>query len=458
MMTTQPSTQRSFLLSRNLIGWFLYDVGASAFATSVITVFFGPHITRMARAAADSEGFVHPLGIQTHAGAFYPIIITLSVILQVCLLPVLGALADYSRTKKQWLSAAALAGAASVAAVYIAGESDYLMAGTLFVAANVAFGAADVFYNSFLPAICTPEQRNTVSSTGWGLAYLGGGILLVVQYVFLSQSAEMGFSADEASRLCLLVSAVWWAGFATAAVLLMRVDGHHPKPKRQSSVLAAIPQLVATLRHLRKSPHTLLFLIAFLVYSDGIQTVTSISTQFGQEEIGLTVDQLAEVILIVQFVGFMGAFVFNVIVKKLGSKYTIMLALVIYSVIMVYVYGVLSTVTEFYIMAACIALVLVGSQAMSRSAFSRMIPRGREAEYFGIYEISERGTSWLGPLMFGLALQFTDSYRIAVLALAVFFVVGLALLTRVNFSRAMAEAQMEDLADSVTSPGILTAP
>lgn len=438
------SRERLFRHTRSQVGWFLYDVGASSFSTSVITVFFGPYITRVAKTAADSQGFVHPFGVQISAGAFYPFIISISVILQVILLPFLGAIADHARKRRLFLALAAFSGAGCVASMYFTGDQAYMTGGILFILANLAFGAADVFYNAFLPEICSPSERNTISSTGWGLGYLGGGALLIGQYGLLNFASSWGLTEKEASGVCLLSSGAWWGFFAGVALLLLPAGNHSTLLPNTRVLDARFTPLIGTLRRLRASPHTLLFLLAFLIYSDGIQTVTSISTQFGQEEIGLTVEQLAEVILIVQFVGFVGAFVFNAIAKRRGNKFTIMLTLFIYVLITLYAYGPLSTAREFSIMAACIALVLVGSQALSRSTFSRMIPHGREAEYFGIYEISERGTSWLGPLFFGLALQFSGSYRIAVLALALFFLVGLVLLARVNFTKAIAEARTEE--------------
>ena len=170
------------------------------------------------------------------------------------------------------------------------------------------------------------------------------------------------------------------------------------------------------------------------------QTVIALSSQFGQEELGLSVSTLTTAILMVQFVAFFGALLFNAFAKRVGAKAAVAISLVLWTGTLVYAYAGLRDATGFYAMAACVAVVLGGSQALSRSLFSRMIPVGQEAEYFSLYEVSERGTSWLGPLFFGLALQFTGSYRVAILSLAVFFIAGFALLLRVDVARAEAEA------------------
>lgn len=442
-------------LGREVVGWCVYDFGAAAFTTSVTTVFFGPFITDVAAAAADGTGLVHPFGIPVHSGALYPYLISISVFLQICLLPLLGALADYTSMKKALLTLSLLGGSGSVLAMLFVGGQDYLLGSGLFIAANLCFGASDVLYNAFLPEICAPEERNRVSSTGWGLGYLGGGILLVLQYLFVANAGVFGLEEFDAARLALASCGVWWLAFGGYGLLRLRTRRTaRVRTAGGSLLLAGFRELGSTLRALRRYPHTLLFLVAFLLYSDGIQTVTSISTQFGQEEVGLDMEDLAQIILIVQFVGMLGAWLFERLARWIGTKRSILLSLVVYILITMYAYGPLETKTDFTIMAAVTAMVLVGSQALSRAAFSRMIPAGREAEYFGIYEISERGTSWLSPLFFGLALQYTGSYRVAVLSLAAYFVVGFVLLLLVKFRKAEEEARGEvTTTPATTQPG-----
>jgi UMF1 family MFS transporter len=432
-------------LNREVLGWCSYDFAAATFPTSVVTVFFGPFITSVATASTDASGMLRLLGISIHPGAYYPYLISISVFLQICLLPLIGALADYTRMKKPLLLLSLLVGSGSVMAMLTVGNEGYLLGGLLFLLSNISFGVSDVLYNAFLPEVCPSDQRNKVSSLGWGLGYLGGGILLVLQYMFFGNAASLGMTEMDATRIALASCGLWWLLFGSLALAQLKTrQAQRTRSGNGLLIMAGFRELKSTLRALRRYPQTLLFLVAFLLYSDGIQTVTSISTQFGQEEIGLSIQDLAEVILIVQFVGVLGAWLFNRLSKRFGTKRTILFSLSVYILISLYAYGLLQTKFDFYLMAGATALVLVGSQALSRAAFSRMIPAGREAEYFGIYEISERGTSWLGPLFFGLALQFTGSYRIAILAIALYFIAGFILLLRVKFSRAEAEAKQAD--------------
>lgn len=433
------------LFRRNLAGWYLYDCGQSAFSTSVITVFFGPFITSLARSAANGTDRFDLLGVPLHPGAYYPYLISASVVLQILLLPVMGVLADHIGRKKEMLGAAAVAGGVAVCGFLFAeGATGLLLAGGLFVLANLAFGIADVLYGALLGDISMPEERDAVSSTGWGVGYFVSGLLLLGQYLFLGSGAAASIGEEDAVRLCLLTSGLWWILCTILFLRIVRVSRRRADAgRRLPPITAGFRQLAATLKSARRHPQTLLFLLAYLVYSDGIQTVTSVATQFGQEEVGLGMEELAQVILIVQFVGVLGAFLFLRIARMLGTKRSIMLTLVIYAAITVYTYAWVSTPGEFYVMASLVALVLVGSQALSRSLYSRIIPEGHEAAYFSLFEVSERGTSWSGPLVFGMALQYTQSYRLAVLALAWYFIIGLAILGRVNVDRAVESVEGE---------------
>jgi MFS transporter, UMF1 family len=426
---------------REQIGWCFYDWANGAFATIVVTVFLGPYLTTIAKSVADAGGFVYPLGIQVSAGSFFPYMITLSVLLQLIFLPFLGAVADYSDLKREMLGLFSFVGAGATIGLYAVRGENYLLGGALFLVANLTYGAAIVVFNAFLPAIAPPDQRNGISSLGWAMGYLGGGLLLLANLVLVSRASALGLSTGEAVRIALASAGIWWAVFTLIPLATLR-HGRSTKrlAARENPIGAGTRQLVHTLGKLRDYPQTLLFLIAYLIYADGIHTVTTLASQFGQEELKLSISTLTTVILMVQFIAFFGSLGFNVVARALGSKQAIVLSLVIWSGTLIYAYGFLQTEAQFFALAAVIAVVLGGSQALSRSVFSQMIPRHREAEYFSLYELSDRGTSWLGPLLFGLALQFTSSYRVAILSLIVFFVVGLALLSRVDIRLAAAEA------------------
>ncbi|MBA3533011.1 MAG: MFS transporter [Ardenticatenales bacterium] len=430
---------------REKLGWYFYDWANSAFSTTVVTVFLGPYLTSIATAAA-TKGFVYPLGIPVAAGSFFPYVVSLSVGLQVIFLPILGAIADYSNIKKQLMMLFAYIGAFATMCMYFLQGENYLLGGGLFLLANLSFGAAIVFYNAFLPEISTADERDTVSSRGFAMGYIGGGILLALNLVLVSGAEGFGLTTGQAVRISLLSAGVWWALFTLVPISLLKSrEPAKALPPGEKFLTVGFKQLRHTFSQLPKYPQTLLFLIGYLLYNDGIQTVIALSAQFGQEEIGLSITTLTQVILMVQFIAFFGANLFAYIARWIGTKRAIMLSLLVWIGILIYAYGFLQKgdTTGFFIMGAFIAVVLGGSQALSRSVFSLMIPEGQEAEYFSLYEVSERGTSWLGPLLFGLALQRTSDYRISILALVVFFIAGLAILTQVDIRRAALEAGNE---------------
>ena len=430
---------------REQIGWYFYDWANSAFSTTVVTVFLGPYLTTVAGAAADADGFIFPFGLRINAGSFFPYTVSLSVMLQVLILPILGAIADFSHLKKQMLGFFAYLGAFCTMGLYFLQGTNYALGGALFVAANLCFGASIVFYNAFLPEIARPEDRDAVSSGGWALGYLGGGVLLFLNLAMFYQAGALGLTAEQAVRISLVSAGVWWGVFTILPMKALRSrEPRRRLPSGETYLTAGFHQLRQTLRRIRGKPQTMLFLAAYLIYNDGIQTVITLTSQFGQEELNMTMGALTGAILMVQFVAAFGALLFARLAGRFGALQAIILSLLIWSAGLIYAYGFMRTPFEFFILAAVIALVLGGSQALSRSVFSRMIPKGREAEYFSLYEVSERGTSWLGPLLFGLSLQFTHSYRIALLSLIFFFIIGMILLIRLDLGEAVREAGRED--------------
>lgn len=442
MQAPQSATQAG--RRREQRGWYVYDWANSSFITTVVALFFGPYLTVLAKEAAAAEGFVRPLGFRVPAQSVWPYLVSLSVLTQVLALPLLGAIADYGRRKREMLGWLAYAGAAATMAMYLLDGSRYALGCLLFLAANLCFGASIVIYNAFLPEIAGPEERDAVSSKGWGIGYLGGGLLLALNLWLYTQAGALGLTEAHAVRISLCSAGVWWAAFTLIPLATLRNRGARKTLAAGESLLAAgMRQLVHTLREVRRYPQTLLFLLAYLIYNDGIQTVIHMATHFGQEELGLPMSALTTAILIAQFVAFFGALGFNCLAGWVGNKRAVMAALVIWSATLVYIYAGVRGAMQFYLLAAIVGTVMGGSQALSRSIYSFMIPKGQEAEYFSIYEISDKGTSWLGPLFLGLALQLTGSYRLAVLTLIVFFVAGLALLGKVDVRRGALEAGNE---------------
>ncbi|MGE0703168.1 MAG: MFS transporter [Vicinamibacterales bacterium] len=427
---------------REIFAWTMYDWASSAFTTTVVTVLAGPYLTALAQDDVGANGVVLSLGGlgSVTATSFFPFCVSLSVFLQVVLLPLIGAAANDGHRKKPMLAALCYVGAiATCCLVFVSGDR-YLLGGALFVVANLCFGASIVVYNAFLNDIATDEQRDRVSSRGFALGYLGGGLLLAVNLALVTGAGAVGITRGQAVRLSLLSAGLWWGGFALATFRGL-------KTRVSTASASVVGELTSTFRDLRRLPLTLRYLLAYMSYNDGIQTVISISSVFLAQELfvsrGLPADEgfLIGLILMVQFVAFGGAMAFERIAAFAGARRAILLSLVIWTGVIVYAYGFLQTTTQAWFMGAAIALVLGGSQALSRSLFSRMIPHGREASFFGLYEISERGTSWLGPLIFGIVVGTTGSYRTAILALIVLFILGLVLLLLTDTERATRDAQ-----------------
>ena len=438
-----PRTRK---LTPQQTAWIAYEIGNQAFTTSVVSVFFGPYLTELANATAVG-GFVHPFGIPVRAGAVFAFAVSISVALQALLLPVLGAISDRSRAALRFLGIFASAGTVATAALSLIPDGGYLGAAALFIAANVCFGAAAVFYNGLLNAVAADSDRARVSSAGYGVGYAGGGIILALHIVAMASAEPLGVSENFAVRFCLLTSGLWWAGFTLRCLRGLRGISVPPGSQQKSGVSDAFRSIFRTARSLRRRPHTALFMAAYLLYSDGIQTVTAVASQFGYDELRLPVSFLSMTMLLIQFTAFGGSLLFGRIAAVFGEKRAVLLTLFVWNLVVVFAFGFLHDAAGFLAAGVVMATVLGGSQALSRSLFSRMIPPGRESEYFGFYAVSERGTSWLGPLLFGFALQFTGSYRLAILSLLVLFGAGMALFAAVKPDAAFREAENVENSD-----------
>lgn len=436
---------------RERTGWYFYDWANSAFQTTVITVFLGPFLTTVTELAAGCElgadschGYVHPLGVRVAAGSYYPYLVSLSVLLTVFVLPVVGAIADRSAHKKRLLGAAAFTGAgATIAFAFVTGER-YLLGGALFLIANISFAAAVVVYNSFLPQLGGPDDRDAISSRGWAIGYLGGGLLLALNLVAVSMLSEEGNPQRtlDLARWSIVSAGVWWAVFTLLPLRWLREHPPAAAVHGGGNVLTdGFKQLGRTLREVKAYPLTLFFLLAFLVYNDGIQTVITLASQYGTEELRLEQGTLIVTILVVQFLAFGGALALGALARRIGAWKTVLLSLVLWTAVIVAAFRLPAEAPlPFMLLGGCIGLVLGGSQALSRSLFSQLIPAGKEGEYYGFYEISDKGTSWLGPLAFGLVFQLTASYRVGLVSLLIFFVLGFALLAAVPIRRAIVAA------------------
>ncbi|MFJ3924475.1 MFS transporter [Streptomyces sp. NPDC090022] len=425
---------------REQTGWYFYDFACSVYSTSVLTVFLGPYLTAVAKAAADAEGFVHPLGVPVRAGSFFAYTVSASVITAVLLMPLVGALADRTGRKKPLLAAAAYTGAAATAGMFFLGGDRYLLGGLLLIVANASLAVSMVLYNAYLPQIAEPDERDTVSSRGWAFGYTSGAFVLVLNLVLYQGHESFGLSEGTAVRICLASAGLWWGAFAIIPLRRLR-DRAVVREPGAAAVGTGWKQLVATLKDMRRHPLTLSFLLAYLIYNDGVQTVISQASVYGSEELELEQSTLIVAVLLVQVLAVAGALGMGRLARVYGAKRTILGSLAAWTLTLAAGYFLPArTPVWFFALAAMIGLVLGGSQALSRSLFSHLVPAGKEAEYFSAYEISDRGVSWVGPLVFGLTYQLTGSYRDAIISLVVFFALGFVLLARVPVRRAIEAA------------------
>jgi UMF1 family MFS transporter len=432
---------------REIFGWAMYDWANSAFSTTVVVVFFGPYLTSIAQSAS-RDGFIYLFGIPIKYNSLFSYCGSVSVGLQVLFLPVLGALADYSRARKRMLMLFAALGSAATVAMFFVKPGLHWFGGALFIMANLSFGASMVFYNAYLPDIASPDRRDGISSRGFAFGYAGGGLLLVLNLLLFEFRERLGLDSGLAVRICLASAGFWWIGFSLLTFKRLRSRrAARALPPGQSYFTVGFKQLANTLSQVSKFPQTIRYLLAYLIYNDGIQTVILMTTVFASDELKMVESELILIILMVQGVALAGSLAFGRLAEKMSTKRAIIVSLIIWSGITLYAFFVRSHL-EFWFLAASGALVLGGSQALSRSLFSQMIPRGREAEFFSFYEVSDRFTSWLGPLLFGLANQFLGGLRYGILSLLALFLVGLLLLTSVNVARAIREAQTADLREA----------
>ncbi|GAA0911363.1 MFS transporter [Streptomyces thermoalcalitolerans] len=420
-------------------GWYFYDWACSVYSTSVLTVFLGPYLTAVAESAADADGFVHPLGIPVRAGSFFAYCVSASVVVAIVLMPLAGAAADRTGRRKPLLATAAYVGAGATTGLFFLDGHRYLLGGLLLVVANAAVAVSMVLYNSYLPQIAPPEERDAVSSRGWAFGYAAGALVLLANLALFTAHDSFGVSEAMAVRICLASAGLWWGLFALIPLKRLR--------DRRAAGTPAAPsahgwrQLASTVRDMRSKPLTLAFLLAYLVYNDGIQTVISQASVYGSRELGLSQSTLITAVLMVQVLAVAGALGMGWLARIHGTKRTILGSLAAWTATLAAGYFLpAGAPVWFFVLAAGIGLVLGGSQALSRSLFSHLIPPGKEAEYFSAYEMSDRGMSWLGPLLFGLTYQLTGSYRDAVLSLVAFFVIGFVLLARIPMRRAIADA------------------
>jgi UMF1 family MFS transporter len=409
---------------RDVRAWVMYDWANSAFWSTIVAAVFPEFFVSVAAAGL-------PPAVAT---ARFAAATTIALLAIAVLSPVLGAMADYAGVKKRMLAVFLAIGASSTAAMVLIGEGDWKLAAALFMVSNVGVAGTIVFYDSLLPYVARPDEVDRVSTAGFAIGFLGGGLLLALNLAWIVWPAWFGLrDAVAGIHLSFVSVAVWWTLFA---IPLFR---HVPEPPRtlrpgerldENPIAAGFARLVTTFHHLRRYRNAFLMLIAFMLYNDGIQTLIRMATPYGAE-IGIGREALIAAILMVQFVGVPFTFLFGLLAGRLGARRAIYLALGVYTGVCILAYS-MTTAVEFFVLAAGVAMVQGGSQALSRSLFASLIPRDASSQFFGFFSVFEKFAGIFGPAIFAVVAAATGSGRGAILSVIAFFVAGALVLSRVD--------------------------
>jgi MFS transporter, UMF1 family len=422
----------------------MYDWAASAMQTTIMVAVFPIYFVKVAGAGLQESGATQRLATVN----------TLALVIIALLSPVLGAISDYRALKKRLLAVFMLIGVAAVVGMYFVEQGDLDLASALFTVSLIGVAGSFVFYEALLPHVARPEEIDRVSTAGYALGYLGGGVLLALNLAWIQRPdwfglpSGPGLTPSEATlpvRLAFLSVAVWWVVFSLPLFRRVPEPPATIEPDERpgaNPVVTAFTRLRETFRELRSYRHALLMLLAFLIYNDGIQTIIKMATAYGTE-LGIGQNALITAILLVQFVGIPCSFLFGIVAARIGAKRAIFLGLLAYTVISVLGYF-MKTAMHFFVLAGLVGMVQGGTQALSRSLFASMIPHHKSGEFFGFFSVFEKFAGIFGPLIFAGTIAVTGSSRNAILSVILFFAVGAWLLTRVDVAEGQRIARAAD--------------
>jgi MFS transporter, UMF1 family len=417
---------------RAITAWTMYDWANSAFATTIMAAVLPVYYASVAGNNLSGNTATVYWGYTT----------AISLLVAAILGPILGAVADFSGAKKRFLAIFMCIGVAGTALLYFVQSGDWMMASIFFVFGELGFASSLVFYDSLLPHIARPEEVDMISSRGYAIGYLGGGILLAINLAMIQLAPPE--SRAFMTRLTFLTVALWWFVFTIPLLRLV------PEPPRRIApgeagrrpLSVSFTRLGHTFREITHFRDLFIFLIAFWFYNDGIGTIIKMATIYGAE-IGISQTTLIGTLLLVQFIGIPFAFLFGWLARRIGAKTSIYISLLVYTAIAIGGYF-LKYEWQFWALGIAVATVQGGSQALSRSLFSRLVPRSKSAEFFGFFSISEKFAGIAGPFLFAVVGQMMGSSRLSIVSLIIFFIIGAVLLSRVNVAEGIRVAEQEE--------------
>ncbi len=434
-----------------VIGWVFYDFANSAFATTVLAVIFNRFYAEVVAGGPDGTTFHFPWGNYTIPGsAIWSFLVAISTGIVAISSPLLGAMADYSGRRKKLLIIYCYVGVLATITLSSIKEGDVLLGGFVFIIANLGFAGGNVFYNAFILDVSSRDSFGKVSGMAWGLGYLGGGLCLVLNLIMLQKPELIGFPEGYFTvGDCLIVAGVWWGIFALPTVLWLKEERSDKRVVRSISTLtlAGWRRLKVTLSQIRKYKQLVRFLLAYLLFNDGIDAVIIMATIFGAEVVGLLPGELVGVFIIIQAAALVGSFVFGWLADKIGNKSPLFISLMIWIGVVVWAYYIgwfIDPRTDFYIIGIISGVAMGGSQTCSRSMQAAFTPDERSAEFFGFWAVSGRFASVFGTATYGVAIIISGGVQSGILAIGAFFVLGAIVLLWVNEKDGVRAATMTD--------------
>ena len=420
----------------------MYDWANSAYITTAAVALLPNYFAR----AIVGEGGINLFGMNVSATTLWGYMLGTAAFLVFLFAPVLGAIADFSSGKKRFLMGFAYTGSLFATMLYFCESGNVGLTVLLFIGSQVCFVAANVFYDAFLPQIASEDKLDAVSARGYAFGYVGGSLQFAIALGLVAMHEAVGISITMAARIGMAMTGIWWAGWTLLTMKYLKEvktpyelpEAYRNQPKVLAYLALGIRRTISTAKRVGRFKHLTLFLIAYMIYNDGIHTVTSMATIYGTEELRLSTTALMVTLLLVQVVAIGGALIFSRLASRIGAKRSVMFALVLWSGVVTYGYFI-HTTTEFFVLGMIVGIVLGGTQALSRSLYGSMIPEGASAEFYGFYSVFSKFSSIWGPVTFGLIRQITGSARLAIISLMIFFIVGLILLGFVDEEKAKAD-------------------
>jgi UMF1 family MFS transporter len=423
---------------RVIFGWAVYDWANSAYATTLVTALLPIYFAEVVVPRDFTIG-----GTAYAAETLWGYLIGASALFVFLAAPTLGAISDFASSKKRFLVGFCYFGVVNALLLWFCNAGDVWRTVFLFICAHVGFVGANVFYDAFLPQIAPDGKQDWVSAKGFSFGYLGGGLQFLIALGLIAGHDAFGMTTALAAKVGMMMSAIWWGGFGLITAFLLkepRTVAVLPAPYCRyplgtGYIAFGCRRVWRTSRRVGQMKHLLLFLIAFMIYNDGIQTVVEMAAIYGKQELGLDSTALMLTLLVVQFVALAGSLAAARAAERFGTRRTIMATLVGWSIVVIYAYFI-HTATEYFVLGGVVGLVLGGSQALSRSFFGSMIPVNASAEFFGFYSVFNKFSSIWGPVLFGFIRHTTGSSRNAIISLMAFFIIGIVLLSFVDEVRA----------------------